>query len=82
MDSWTDEKQANKLQKRVDRRQDRQLILEAREVDQSKIDAFENKTTEIQTRKDKAQLDSDNAAKNELAKIQAENERLRKKYEA
>ena len=82
MDSWTDEKQANKLQKRVDRRQDRQLILEAREVDQSKIDAFENKTTEIQTRKDKAQLDSDNAAKSELAKIQAENERLKKKYEA
>jgi len=82
MDSWTDEKQANKLQKRVDRRQDRQLILEAREVDQSKIDAFENKTTEIQTRKDKAQLDSDNAASSEMAKIKAENERLKKKYEA
>jgi len=82
MNSWTDEKQANKLQKRVDRRQDRQLILEAREVDQSKIDAFENKTTEIQTRKDKAQLDSDNAASSEMAKIKAENERLKKKYEA
>ena len=80
MNSWTDEKQANKLQKRVDRRQDRQLILEAREVDQSKIDAFENKTTEIQTRKDKAQLDSDNAASSEMAKIKAENERLKKKY--
>ena len=82
MNSWTDEKQANKLQKRVDRRQDRQLILEAREVDQSKIDAFENKTTKIQTRKDKAQLDSDNAASSEMAKIKAENERLKKKYEA
>ena len=82
MNSWTDEKQANKLQKRVDRRQDRQILKEDRGVDQSKIDAFENKTTQIQARKDQAELDSANTAKSELAKIQAENERLKKKYEA
>ena len=81
MNSWTDEKQANKLQKRVDRRQDNQIVKEGKEIDQDKLDNYEDKTTKLQARKDQAQLDSDNAAKSELAKIQAENERLKKKYE-
>ena len=80
--SATDDKKAKHLQKRMDRRQDRQIIKEKRGVDQSKIDAFENKTTKIQVRKDQALLDSKNAASSEMAKIQAENERLKKKYEA
>ena len=53
-----------------------------REVDEDKIDDFEDKTTKLQQRKDQALLDSQNAANSELAKIKAENERLKNKYEA
>jgi len=79
--SWTDEKQAKHLEKRIDKRQDRQIIKGLREVDEDKIDDFEDKTTKLQQRKDQALLDSQNAANSEMAKIKAENERLKNKYE-
>tara|TARA_R110002049_G_C8864505_1_gene538493 strand:+ start:375 stop:587 length:213 start_codon:yes stop_codon:yes gene_type:complete len=69
------------LEKRIDKRQDRQIIKGLREVDEDKIDDFEDKTTKLQQRKDQALLDSQNAANSEMAKIKAENERLKNKYE-
>ena len=82
MSSYDDDKKAKHLQKRIDRRQDNQIVKKGREIGEDKLDNYEDKTTKLQARKDQAQLDSDNAAKSELAKIQAENERLKKKYEA
>ena len=69
------------MEKRIDKRQDRQIIKGLREVDEDKIDDFEDKTTKLQQRKDQALLDSQNAANSEMAKIKAENERLKNKYE-
>ena len=70
------------MQKRIDRRQDNQILKEGREIGEDKLDNYEDKTTKLQARKDQALLDSENAASSEMAKIQAENERLKKKYEA
>ena len=80
--SASDAKTAKHLQKRIDRRQDNQIVKKGREIGEDKLDNYEDKTTKLQARKDQALLDSENAASSEMAKIQAENERLKKKYEA
>jgi len=82
MSSYDDDKKAKHLQKRIDRRQDNQIVKKGREIGEDKLDNYEDKTTKLQARKDQALLDSENAASSEMAKIQAENERLKKKYEA